>query len=407
MNRMIKTISCIVLGVMVCIALSETYGKAAFSDITSDVIKKNESQINEAQQEKKELNANLTNVQAIKAELEKEKNNLNNYVKKLDESLGSIAEKIQELMDLIEKKEAEIKQTTDELKIAEEIVKKQYESMKTRIQFMYEKGDNVNFELMFTAESFGDMLNKADYIEMFYAYDRNMLKEFRETQAEIERFKKELEEQQNMLEEAKKAQEAEQNAMEELIGEKENEILKTEGNIKDKEAAIADYQAEIAAQDNAIKALEAAIAAERKRIAEANGKLSKYDGGKFAWPAPSYTRISSDYGSRLHPTLGIEKFHNGVDMAAPSGSPILAGYNGTVISAAYNSTMGNYIMIDHGDSIYTVYMHASALYVGEGATVTRGQKIAAVGSTGRSTGPHLHFSVRKNGAYVSPWSYIS
>ena len=147
-------------------------------------------------------------------------------------------------------------------------------------------------------------------------------------------------------------------------------------------------------------------------VAEENAKLEeanriKYDGGIFAWPAPSYTRISDDYGNRIHPTLGVEQFHNGVDMAAPGGSPILAAYDGKVVAAAYSNSMGNYIMIDHGDGLYTIYMHASALYVSTGASVTKGQKIAAVGSTGRSTGNHLHFSVRLNGSYVSPWNYIS
>ena len=89
------------------------------------------------------------------------------------------------------------------------------------------------------------------------------------------------------------------------------------------------------------------------------------------------------------------------------GSPILAAYDGTVVSAAYSSTMGNYVMLDHGDNLYTIYMHASALYVSKGENVVKGQKIAAVGSTGRSTGNHLHFSVRLNGSYVSPWNYLS
>ena len=126
----------------------------------------------------------------------------------------------------------------------------------------------------------------------------------------------------------------------------------------------------------------------------------------FAFPAPSYTKISDDYGNRIHPTLGVEKFHNGIDLAAPNGSPILAAYDGEVVAAAYSSSMGNYVMIDHGDSLYTIYMHASALYVSKGELVTKGQQIAAVGSTGRSTGPHLHFGVRKNGGYVSPWGYL-
>ena len=144
--------------------------------------------------------------------------------------------------------------------------------------------------------------------------------------------------------------------------------------------------------------------ADRAKLAEEN--RVKYDGGMFQMPCPSYKRISDDYGNRMHPTLGVEKFHNGVDFAAPSGSPILAAYDGRVVAATYNSSMGNYVMIDHGDGLYTIYMHASKLYVSSGQTVTKGEQIAAVGSTGRSTGPHLHFSVRLNGSYVSPWNYL-
>jgi murein DD-endopeptidase MepM/ murein hydrolase activator NlpD len=153
--------------------------------------------------------------------------------------------------------------------------------------------------------------------------------------------------------------------------------------------------------------LEQIVAEERRRLAEESGKVLTYDGGMFKWPAPSYTRISDDYGNRIHPITGTNQFHNGVDMAAPGGSPILAAYDGEVVAAAYNASMGNYIMIDHGDSLYTIYMHASALYVSKGDYVSKGQKIAEVGTTGRSTGNHLHFSVRKNGSYVSPWNYLS
>ena len=121
----------------------------------------------------------------------------------------------------------------------------------------------------------------------------------------------------------------------------------------------------------------------------------------------AYTRISSPFGYRMHPTLGVMKFHNGVDLAAPAGSAILAAYDGTVISAAYNDSMGNYVMINHGDGVYTIYMHASALYVSTGQKVSKGDTIAAVGTTGRSTGNHLHFGVRVNGEYVDPMGYIS
>ena len=162
---------------------------------------------------------------------------------------------------------------------------------------------------------------------------------------------------------------------------------------------------EIKAQEEEIKALEQAIAEEKKKLLAES--LLKYDGGKFKFPLASYTRVSSEYGDRMHPILNVPQFHNGVDFAAPKGTAIYAAYDGKVVAATYSSTMGNYVMIDHGDGLYTIYMHASKLYVKKDTIVVRGETIAAVGSTGRSTASHLHFSVRLNGEYVSPWNYLS
>ena len=120
----------------------------------------------------------------------------------------------------------------------------------------------------------------------------------------------------------------------------------------------------------------------------------------------SYKYVSSKFGYRIHPVYGTQKFHSGVDLAAPAGTAIYAAASGVVAGAGYNSSMGNYVMINHGSGLYTVYMHASALYVSEGDVVSAGQTIAAVGSTGVSTGNHLHFSVRLNGNYVDPNDYI-
>jgi len=215
-----------------------------------------------------------------------------------------------------------------------------------------------------------------------------------------------LEEEQEVLQQAKAEVEKEEAGLETLISQKEQQITAFQGDISNKEAALKEYEADIAAQNSTIAALEAAAAAERKQLEELNKPKVTYDGGMFQLPLTSYKRISDEYGYRMHPTLGVQKFHNGVDFAAPSGTPILAAYGGTVVGAAYNSSMGNYVMINHGDGLYTIYMHASALYVSQGQTVSKGEQIAAVGSTGRSTGPHLHFSVRVNGEYVNPWNYL-
>ena len=384
----------------------EVHAEEVDVDAIKASIQEKQEQIEEAEKAKSKIKSNITNIQAMVSALEKEKGDLEAYVTKLDEDLSDVQEKIAELKDLISEKETEIEETEEELEEAEEIQATQYENMKKRIKFIYEKGDTFYLELVMSSASFGEMLNKATYVEKISEYDATKLEEFKQTCEYIQACKEQLDAEKELLDEAKVQVEEEEANLETLISAKEGEINLKTADINNKEAAIKEYEEDLAAQTATIQALEAAVAAERAQLAEA-GEAIVYDGGMFKWPAPSYTRISDDYGSRTHPILGVQQFHNGVDMAAPGGSPILAAYDGKVVAAAYNASMGNYIMINHGDGLYTIYMHASALYVSTGETVTRGQKIAAVGTTGRSTGNHLHFSVRKDGAYVSPWNYLS
>lgn len=377
------------------------------AEITSDSIKDKQNRIEEAEKEKDKLKQGLTDVKKVKEELEKTKSSLEQYIVKLDASLDTVNAKISELQATIEQKESDIEVTTSELNEAVEIEQSQYEAMKVRIQFMYEQGDSFYLEAILGADSFGDILNRADYFEDVASYDRKKLEEYMLNRQMIELCKQELELEKEVLLEAKLAQVAEQENLEELIEAKEEQITEYETDITNKEEAIRQYEDDIAMQTEIITQLEAAVAEEKRRLLEENGEVLKYDGGMFKWPAPSYTKISSEYGNRTHPTLGVVLFHNGLDMAAPGGSKILAAYDGRVVAADYSATMGNYIMIDHGDNLYTVYMHASALYVSKGDVVIKGEHIAAVGSTGRSTGNHLHFSVRLNGSYVNPWNYFS
>lgn len=401
-----KQVICILLSLIVLSLAAGEYSNVAFADeLTNDSIRQKEEEIKQAQAEKKKLQSGLTDVKKLKESLESSKSDLASYVAELDGQLVQIQSKITELSNDIAVKENEIFQKEKELDEAIKVQTAQYEAMKARIKFMYEQGDTMFMELVFSANTFGDMLNKAEYIERLSAYDRRMLDEYVAYTEYVTLCKEALEEEKSLLDETKKAQEEEEAALNELIEAKEAEIYKLSSDIKNKAAAIAEYEAQIAAENEEIKALEAAVAEERKRLAAEQGR--RYDGGMFTFPAPSMTRVSDDYGYRIHPILGTQQFHNGVDLAAPGGSPILAAYNGKVVAATYSATMGNYIMIDHGDSLYTIYMHASALYVSKGQEVSKGQKIAAVGSTGRSTGNHLHFSVRQNGNYVSPWKYIS
>ena len=406
----IRTAMCIAVAILVTAMLVNSCPMVSRADNVSELkksIEQKQQEIKDAQNQKKKLQSGLTDVKSVISSLEKSKSDLSAYVSQLDTNLSAVQAKITELTEMITQKETEITQTKAELEEALAREEAQYEAMKGRIKSMYERGDNFYLEAVLTSKSFGDMLNRADYVERLSASDKRILEEFKATREYVEVCKAQLESEQELLEEAKKDVEAEQASLQSLISQKEAEITAYEADISNREQLVKEYEAEIAAQNAEIKELESIAKTLQKQLEQANGgQKKKYDGGMFAWPAPSYTRISDDYGYRIHPILKTQKFHNGVDMAAPGGSPILAAYNGTVVAAAYSSTMGNYVMIDHGDNLYTIYMHASALYVSQGAEVVKGQKIAAVGTTGRSTGNHLHFSVRLNGSYVSPWNYL-
>ncbi len=374
----------------------------ASATVTEESIKAKENQISEAKKERDSLSSAKTDLEEIKKQLEQSKSDLKTYITQIDSSLADVQSKIDALKEQITEKEAQITKTTEELEEAERIQQEQYEAMKKRIKFMYEKGDTMYLELLVEAGSFSEMLNKAEYIEMLSSYDRNKLNEYIATTELITLTKEALEEEKETLDLAKSEEEQEEANLQTLLDAKSNELNTVNADITNKEAAIAEYEAEIKAENAAIAALEKEVAADKAAL------YSKYtyDGGMFTWPCPNYTRISDDYGMRMHPTLGVQKMHNGIDLAAPAGSAILAAYNGTVVAADYNATMGNYIMINHGGGLYTIYMHCSALYVSKGQDVTAGTKIGAVGSTGRSTGNHLHFGVRLNGSYVSPWNYL-
>lgn len=397
-KRLFNVLSCLIIVILVFFNSS----LPTRAEVTEESIKAKENQISEAKKERDNLSNAKSNLEKIKKDLEASKSNLDKYITELDASITDIQNKIDELNTKIDEKVAQIEKTTAELEEAERIQEEQYEAMKKRIKFMYERGNAVYMELFMESGSFGDMLNKAEYIEMLSSYDRKKLDEYIATTELIQLTKEALEEEKATLDATKESKEQEEANMQSLMDQKNAELNTVKADINNKQAAIAEYEAEIKAENATIAALEREVAADKEAL---NSKY-KYDGGMFTFPCPSYTRVSDDFGMRMHPTLGVEKMHNGVDFAAPTGSAILAAYNGTVVAADYNATMGNYVMINHGNGLYTVYMHCSAVYASKGQDVTAGTKIAAVGSTGRSTGPHLHFGVRLNGAYVSPWNYL-
>ena len=347
-----------------------------------DDAKKKKSSLEE---EKKKTEAAIKSLEGLKSDAAA-------YVKKLDANLEAISDELSRLGKDIEVKEGQIETTKAELEDAKQVEKDQYESMKLRIKYMYEKGDSSYVDLLMESGSLSELLNKAEYIGKISAYDRQKLDEYVATKEQIE---------------AKHA------SVEQLLSAKQSELKKYESQISAAEGQLSEYEKDIKAQEDSIKAIEAEMRRkeeEARKKAEAAGKTYKTKNLgdiSFTWPCPSSGRITSGFGGRSSPTEGASSNHKGIDIGASTGSGIVAAADGEVVVSTYSYSAGNYVMINHGGGVYTVYMHASKLLASVGDQVKKGQTIAKVGSTGYSTGPHLHFGIRVNGTYVNPSQYVS
>lgn len=358
------------------------------------------------EQEKKRAEETLKNLESLKGDAVR-------YVAELDVTLEALGDELSKLSKDIDAKEEQIEKTKSELSEAEETAKEQYASMKLRIKYMYEKGDSSYVDLLLEARSLSELMNKAEYISKISEYDREKLDEYEEITKQIEQAKESLETEHEELLELQEQTEAKQSSVEELMAAKQAEIKNVENKISAAESEISEYAKDLKAQEDSIKAIEAELKRqeeEAKKKAETSGKTYKTQSIgdiKFIWPCPSSSRITSKFGSRTSPTAGASSNHKGIDIGASTGSDIIAAASGEVVISTYSYSAGNYVMINHGGGVYTVYMHASKLLCKVGDTVKQGQVIAKVGSTGYSTGPHLHFGVRLNGTYVNPSQYVS
>lgn len=414
-----------------------------------------QNQIDDAKDKKQELEEKQKAMQAKIQELAKKKDNILVYIEELDNELETLTDEITQLNGEIAIVNQNLQETEDKLIQAKNTEKKQYETMKKRIQYMYENGETSFIEVLLNSENIADLLNQVEYISEITDYDNSLLDNYKATKVQVEGMKKKLEdtlEEKNLLSEELALN---QDALEAMIEDKQKELKKYEENISQSQSMAKEYREQIVEQEQMIEDL---LEKERKRIEEEERKRKEEEERKrreeeerkkreeeerkkqealaqqnqnvsnnsnsntgtgnsstnnavskegFLWPVPSSGRITCGFGNRTSPTAGASSYHQGIDVGAASGSNIVATKSGTVVTASYSSGAGNYVMIYHGDGVYSVYMHCSKLLVSVGQSVSRGDVIALVGSTGISTGPHLHFAISMNGSYVDPQKYVN
>lgn len=396
--------------------------KAAAETGTTDL----DSKIQEAEEAKEKAKKRVKELKDEIAGLEGSKDDLLEYVKKVDKKIEKVTKTLSDLNKQVNAARKSLGTLEDELAAAENLQKEQYETMKKRIKYMYENGSGDYMDVLFSAESLSDLMNRSEYIEKISQYDTGLFEQYVKTKEEAEMRRIRMEEK---IEEIAILQEevgADKDALKELKANKKAEVSKLDSAISFRDSKVQTFSEQVAKQEQEVENLllekqriieqqEAARQAAAQKAAQAGAAQGNpaqpgtdtYAGtGQLRWPLQVAGRISSYFGKRTSPTKGASTYHRGIDIAVESGTPIVAAADGTVVTATYSSSAGNYIMLYHGNSLYTVYMHASSLAVSEQAEVKQGDVIAYVGSSGVSTGAHLHFGVSVNGNYVDPLNYV-
>lgn len=343
-----------------------------------------------------QIRNNIKNKQQELNESKAKEKSLGDQVNSLEQQINSKQSDIDELEASISEAQAKLETLEEELAAAEEKVNTQNENLNARLRNMYKNGSVGFIDVLMDSGSFSEFLNNLSLVEKVYTSDQDVLEGLQKAYDEIDAKKKEIETLQAELSESKATMEEQKSSLEAdkaSVEKKKSEIA----------ADSAETQRELDKLEADAQALTSSI-----RNSGSSSSSSKYNGGIMAWPVPSCHTVSSGYGGRIHPTTGKYKFHGGLDIPGSYGSAIVAANSGKVIWAGNRGdSYGNYVIIDHGGGVSTLYGHSSKVLVSTGQRVSRGQRIANVGSTGRSTGPHCHFEVRINGSRVNPNPYVN
>lgn len=382
-------LAAVMLFTAVAVAPSAMVAPVSAAKVTQAQIDALKANANQLAAEKKELEKQLAAVAADKSKALQQKSLLEQQINLIQNEILNIDNQITQYTDLINVK-------TEELAVAEENERSQYALFCERVREMEEEGEVSYWSILFSSSSFADLLDRYMMIEEIIDYDNVVMNQLIAIREQIKADRRSLENARAEQEAIKVAREA---AKEELKA-REAEVNILLKQINEQEDQLEAAHKKLAA---AASAMDAEIKRKQQQYAEQSKKIVSETG--FIWP--SYcTILTSLYGSRVHPVTGRANNHTGVDVASAGGTNILAAKSGVVITSAYNSSYGNYVVLDHGNGQTTLYAHMKKRLVSEGQTVKQGATLGLVGSTGSSTGNHLHFEIRINGVRRDPLNYF-
>ena len=372
----------------VCAALAAVMTVAVLPAYTADA-----ATYAELQAKRKNLAASTSNAKKEIERLKSKQGSLEDEMSVLDKGLQSMQDEYNAAKEDLDFLTARLNEAQAELDEASAKREAQFTLLGDRMKFLQQKGSTGYFEILLESESFSDLFLRMQYVNDIMSYDKEILDELQTIQNTIQERTDEIAE-----------NHAEQQAVVDIQKEKMNEM---EAVVAQKKAIMKSYESDLAKYEKLVKANEANDAAILRQMNASASPTARYTGnGKFQWPVPASSRISSEYGYRTSPISGKREFHNGLDIPAPYGSAIVATEAGTVTYSGWMNGYGYTIIIDHGSGITSLYGHNSSLVAKKGQKVSKGQTVAKCGSTGWSTGNHCHFTISKGGGSVNPHNYV-
>lgn len=363
---------------------------SASAAVTQSTVNGLKDKLSSLTDKKKQAKQELAALQSQKSSILEEIGKLDAAIEAAEAELEVQEELIAQLDGLIVIKEAELAES--QRKEAE-----QYDKLKDRVRFMHENGSMSYLSILLSSDDFSDFLSRYEIVSQISKYDKKLFEELKALKEQIAEQKASLEADRADAVEVKASMEANKQELEATYNDRNAQMKQIEAAEGDAKAQYLEIEAE---EDRLSEEIKNAVNELAKSQASAT-----YVGGSFMWPLPAANNVvTCKYGMRIHPITGVYKLHTGVDLRASSGTKIYAANSGTVTTAAYSTAYGYYVVINHGGGVATLYAHMSKMAVSKGQKVSQGAVIGYVGSTGYSTGPHLHFEIIKNGNYVDPIS---
>jgi murein DD-endopeptidase MepM/ murein hydrolase activator NlpD len=386
----IRIVAIIMALLMLASVLYAVVGSLTAGAVTQSEIDKLKTEQKEIEKQKQELQSKINSLEYEQDTALAKKEVLDEQIRLTQDDITNTETQIQQYNELIELKEQEALE-------AQRYEDEQLERYKQRIREMEEYGTISYISVIFEANSFSDLLTRISDVGELMDYDKKLYDELKTSKQATIDAKASLEKTQD-----------------ELVEEKANlEVKKIELDVQraEAEALLKEYEKSIEEAKELYRQEQEASEQVQKDIIKKTEELKKQQQvkgtGTFSWPVPASNRVTSQYGRRWHPIFHENRMHSGIDIGGVGyGSKVLASDDGQVMTSGYSSSYGNYVVISHGNGFSTLYAHLSKRSVKEGDKVQKGQVLGLTGSTGNSTGPHLHFEIRKDGATVNPLNYF-